>query len=72
MDGSIIDMLTFKRTKYKQSASIFSAPCFSLLFSLVTSAGALCPEDCKCVNLSIMLSPIHPPLLHTTKDTHGG
>ena len=38
----------------------------------MTSAGALCPEDCKCVNLSIMLSAIHPPLLHTTKDTHGG
>ena len=38
----------------------------------MTSAGALCPEDCKCVNLSIMLSAIHPPLLHTTEDTHGG
>ena len=67
----------FQKDKVQTIYFNLFSPLFSFAFlqpwtSLVTSAGALCPEDCKCVNLSIMLSPINAPLLHTTKDTHGG
>ena len=79
MDGSIIDMLTFKRTKYKQSASIFSAPCFSLLFlncgPLWWPLQALCVQ--KIANVSI--SPLccrqsihHSCTLQRTRMVGGG
>ena len=79
MDGSIIDMLTFKRTKNKQSASIFSAPCFSLLFlncgPLWWPLQALCVQ--KIANVSI--SPLccrqsihHSCTLQRTRMVGGG